>query len=75
MMEKKYDYAVGFGGKVIYRGIRLFKGGPNFEVFYTGSNKWKENDDFSGDVKWLVSEEEALEAAIKLGMKKEEFYK
>ncbi len=74
-MEKKYDYAVGFGGHLIYRGIRLFKGGPNFEVFYTGLKRWKENDDFSGNVNWLVSEEEALEAAIKLGMTKEEFYK
>ena len=74
-MEKKYDYAVGFGGKVIFRGINLFKGGPNFKVFYTGLKSWKENDDFSGDVKWLVSEDEALKAALNLGMPKEEFYK
>ena len=74
-MENKYDYAVGFGGHVVFRGKKLFNGGPNFEVFHKGLNTWKENTDFSGDINWIVPEQEALKAAINLGMTKEEFYK
>ena len=76
-MENKYDYAVGYGGKIIFKGKNLFNGGPNYKVFYTGLKGWKENDDYglTGDISWIVSEDEALKAALNLGMPKEEFYK
>lgn len=72
----KYEYAIKPGGNVIFRANSI-KNGYNEKIFYKGLSDWKENDDLelSALSSWIVPEDEALKAAINLGMSKENFYK
>lgn len=72
----KYEYAIKPGGKVVFR-AKSIKNGYTEKIFFKGLKGWKNNDDLelSALSSWIVPEQEALKAAINLGMTEEEFYK